>query len=82
MSAIKISGSAKGTQLDVKRLYLPFKIEADCPVCGTGSGADMNTDYLSYPTVGSEESVSMFCVKCDEFFSVKVVLGLTLEAAP
>lgn len=79
--ANRIEGEAKGAELD-KRTYLPgIKVFSTCPKGGEEHVKNMEHDYLSYPTVGEEETINFWCEDHDEEWSVFVVLDLTLRLA-
>ncbi len=70
-------------ELDVKRLYLPITILADCPKCGREASRDLSEDYLSYPVIGQEESIGFDCSSEDEEcceFEVLASLEVSIKA--
>jgi C4-type Zn-finger protein len=66
-----------------KRCHSGILFNEECPVCGTECVWDGSDTYLSYPRVGSIESVSLFCHKCDEYWNMRIKIKsaiLTLES--
>lgn len=79
---MRIEGSVTGLELDVKRLYLPgLVVKDECPKCQEPWKHDFDSDYLSYPVIGSVQDLGAYCQKCEHEWSVKVVLRLSLELA-
>jgi hypothetical protein len=73
-------------QIEDKRFYLPFKIEAVCPYCSKTCTMDLSRDYLSYPYIGKPEPVHFAHETSDPTakygaheWTIEVVLGITLE---
>jgi len=64
--------------IEVKRFYVPFVIESDCPHCGELNkfGEDDN-DYLMYPKIGEKEKVSFCCTECDASWEEEILLSVT-----
>lgn len=80
---LTIERTEPGLVLEVKRLYLPFALRGKCPSCGEAFERNFNNNYLSYPTLGEAEEVSLWCPGCDHEWSVSLVLDVTLSfAAP
>lgn len=77
MEKIKIKSEF---ELEVKRFYLPVKIERDCPDCGTKCVLDLDSNYLSYPTVNKKEQGHCYCDVCDTEFEFDLTLKISLEA--
>lgn len=62
---MKSNNVSDGTQLEIKRLYLPGVIlESTCPNCGQIVEMDLGVDYLSYPYVGSD-TLYFYHSECD-----------------
>jgi hypothetical protein len=76
MENIKVEGKH---EVQVKRFYLPIKVDVQCPECKIVNTKDFEMDYLSYPTVNDEESVYMCCDECDVEFEFSVTLRLSLD---
>lgn len=73
---------AKGKfEIEVKRFYLPVKFDIQCPHCGAINPIDLESQYLSYPTVNKKESEYRECDHCDkEFeFDIKVEVGVEID---
>ena len=71
-----LKGSIKGP-IDVKRFYLPgVEVEDDCPKCG--SIWTFNVDYVSYPTAGDNIDLHAYCQNCENEWSVRVQLQVTI----
>ena len=70
--------------IDVKRLYLPFVIEDDCPECGRMCVFDLTGDYLSYPTIDGVFLASFYCEEGHdvEEWDQELVLKVSVEALP
>lgn len=57
----------EGTDIiDVKRFYLPIKLNFKCPHCGSDINHDFNSDYLSYPQLNTKSSIGIWCRECDK----------------
>ena len=73
------------TELPIKRFYVPYAIEAVCPVCGQEVVKDLSIDYLSYPKPNRPMKVGLYCDDdlsgCGHQFDVRVRLKISLEAA-
>ena len=76
MEILKVS---ENVELDIKRFYLPIKIERECPRCGAEGISDLSRDYLSYPTVNGRECIPFYCDSCNDWFGVDAVLRISLE---
>jgi hypothetical protein len=63
------------TELDIKRLYMPEPIMADCPDCNH----PVIMDYLSYPTVNCPFEIDFYCGNCEKEFVKTGVLTLKLD---
>lgn len=53
-------------ELDVKRLYLPFKFTKCCHVCGSEVTLDLNERSLYYPKANKPFVEEVWCPTCDE----------------
>lgn len=72
----------KGTELG-KRTYIEgVVVEKECS-CGSVIEKDLSSDYLSYPTVGSWQSLYFYCEDCDteyeETVEVRILLNLEIK---
>jgi len=65
--------------LNIKRFYLPFKIEKECPNCKTKCIVDLNMNYLSYPTVNVKKQQYFYCENCEQEFEVDIILKISLD---
>lgn len=70
--------SARGFECEVKRFYLPAKVETECPKCGAKVEMDYEQDYLSYPPINKTFDETFYCENEHEF-EVPLRLKLTLE---
>ncbi len=70
---------AEGEELEIKRFYLPSSYKINCP-CGNEMEDSFETNYLSYPKVGSMEGRYLVCEKCgkEHEFEIKI-LSITVE---
>jgi len=69
----------KKFEIDVKRFYLPIVIKRKCPNCGNECEFDLDSDYLSYPTVNKKERITFYCDECDINFEVDSIIRINLE---
>jgi len=69
----------KHHSIEVKRFYLPVEAGVKCPHCGKMNVKDFEDDYLSYPEVGENIQVSMYCEHCEEQYTFNVKLTMQLE---
>jgi len=53
-------------ELNIKRLYLPFKFTKTCPVCGSEVTLDLNERNLYYPKANKPFVEEVWCQTCDE----------------
>ena len=65
-------------KLDIKRFYLPNKIEEKCPICDNPCISD-ETDYLMYPEVNKPIEVYIYCRECDESYPFNYQINLNIE---
>ena len=54
------------TDIEVKRFYVPFTVEDDCPSCGATVTACSPTEYLSYPVANEPFEVTFYCGACED----------------
>lgn len=67
-------------QIDVKRFYLPFIIETNCPECGELHEHDLTEYYLAYPRIARASKIYFSC-ECEHEWSEEVVVNVTLTQA-
>jgi len=79
MSEFKVINEEGSFEIEVKRFYLPVKIEANCPECGEHVVYDLNDNYLSYPDANVPFGHTMYC-ECEHEWEVPVILRVTMEA--
>ena len=85
MSTKVIENVGVGTEL-AKRTYLDgVLIEKVCD-CGNVIQVDLESDYLTYPTVGRFQNIYVYCDECGTEYpegtlKVKIVLNLEVESA-
>lgn len=85
---MKIEITDSPTNLDIKRCYLPIVVASECPHCGLMVEKHLESDYLSYPKVNTPFEMPMYhCIEHENRdeeheWKVKVVLRVTMEAAP
>ena len=65
---------AKGETIDIKRFYMNGTIDCDCPKCGSEINLSLSNHYLNYPTVGSDDALSTYCSKCDDYINIPIVV--------
>lgn len=65
--------------LEVKRLYLPVEFEVKCPECGHVQTIDYDSNYLSYPNVGSDGLMYWCCNDCDTEHEYKIKLNMSID---
>ena len=82
MSSETIKRTAGNFHFDVKRLYLPYVINTQCPSCREQVQFDMGDQYISYPTVGKPENLCLYCEDCDEEWTVGVTIDVTVQLVP
>ncbi len=66
-------------EIEVKRFSLPIVIKVNCPKCETLNEYDFNDNYLSYPTLNKPESIEIYCIGCEDYFSHNVTLKIAIE---
>ncbi len=71
---------AVGTELAKRTCLEGVVLKKDCPVCGEEMSVDLESDYLSYPSVGRFENIYMYCEECDseyeEALKVRIIMNL------
>jgi len=60
---MKITQDTEVSELEIKKLYVPYKITETCPKCGKKLESQ---DYFSYPKLNSPEEVYFYCDDCNE----------------
>ena len=45
--------------IEVKRLYLPFTFNVDCPTCKTKCEGSLDNNYLSYPALNVSDTFNV-----------------------
>jgi len=75
MTKITIEGEHS---IEVKRFYVPHTIKAKCPNCGSDVEF-LGDDYLSYPTLNTNENVYACCDECDFEMEMPVKIAMTVE---
>ena len=78
MSIIEIKGT---DEIEVKRLYMPVSVDIKCPHCQVENNHDFNfsQDYSSYPCLNTMEEIHAYCDSCDNEFSFKAALKMSLD---
>jgi len=62
-------------ELPVKRFYFNGELKINCDECDKPLEYDFSDQYLSYPEVGSDDSVCFYCNDCD----VEHILPIKIE---
>jgi hypothetical protein len=76
----KIEKTANGVfRIDVKRFYLPFKLQDECPECGEHHERDFNDHYLFHPFVNKPTTFGCTCYECGYEWEIQVLLTLDME---
>ena len=65
--------------IDVKRFYMPYSINWECPNCKECYSEDLNEQYLSHPTTGTPIDFDVYCRKCEHEDKIKVQLDIDLK---
>jgi len=76
MKTILIEGEK---EINVKRFYLPVKVDVECPHCGEKHVRDFSVNYLSYPKINKRNHVYVYCESCDGEFEFDATLKVSLE---
>lgn len=67
-----------GTELSKRQHIDGVVLTKECK-CGEVIEVDLEHQYLSYPTIGYESSVYLYCDECgEEYPSMKVMLNMNL----
>lgn len=67
-----------GTELSKRQHIDGVVLTKECK-CGEVITVDLGKDYLSYPTIGYESDVYLFCDECgEEYPPMKVILNMNL----
>lgn len=69
----------KHFSIDVKRFYLPFEINWECPNCKTSFSEDLNHHYLSYPDAGIPFVYDLYCTECEHEDEIEIQLDIDLK---
>lgn len=69
----------KGTEIEVKRFYLPIEEKTICPNCGSLITIDLMGNYLSYPTIGETEHIYLGCETCEKEYMLDCVLNMSVD---
>lgn len=70
-------------KVDVKRLYVPITLIADCPICGKEVQCDLNDNaYLSFVTANKPTKFMMYHEADEDTheFNVPILVKITVEA--
>lgn len=88
---MKITNLTAPLEIDVKRFYVPCRVEDECPACGQLVARDED-DYLAYPTANVTTELNFYHGGCPNRstgpnsnpagteWSRYVILRITLEA--
>lgn len=69
-----------GAQLNSqKRCHFPYILEWICPNCGDEYKHDMTLEHLYYPQPDIEETIGLYCMRCEKEFEVTVIPNFTLR---
>lgn len=64
----------------IKRCYADGQIELKCQECGNMLVHDFNSQYLSYPRMGSDDSVWFYCNECTSEYNLPIkIVSAKLE---
>lgn len=77
---MKIERVSGRSSIDVKRLHIPYRVEADCPTCGKTHLWDGGNSYLSFPVLGKPIELHFYCYVCDLEWKRNVKFDISLEA--
>lgn len=67
-----------GTELSKRQHLDGVVLTKECK-CGEIIEVDLEKDYLSYPTIGYESDVYLYCDECgEEYHPMKVILNMDL----
>jgi hypothetical protein len=76
-----VIGSARCTELELKRLYLPgLKLRSTrlCK-CNNEVELDLEYDYLSYPKLGERNSAIFYCHECEDEWEEDYTIEITIR---
>lgn len=76
---MKIDLSTDGFEINAKRLYLPCKVQDECPKCKKPAELDLEKRYLSYPTANGTQWIYFGCSDCDEEWERAIRLKILVE---
>jgi len=76
---MKIIKRSEPFDIDVKRFYLPFVLEAACPNCGAQQADDLSIDYLSYPTAMWRQPHRFWCRTCDKEWDENIYIDIDIR---
>jgi ribosomal protein S27E len=65
--------------LEIKRMYLPAKVQVKCHHCENILTYDFDEQYLSYPSIGVPEQCDVYCRDCENETFFNVTLEVTLH---
>ena len=67
--------------IETKRFKLPLKYSLNCPKCGALIKDDLYSfgNYISYPVIGEENTISVFCEQCQDYFVLYFNLKVDIE---
>lgn len=66
-------------ELPIKRFYLPFQTKVVCPKCASELELDMESNYISYPTLGQPNQFPVYCEKCDDWNDFFIEINFTVK---
>lgn len=79
---VVIEGTGAGPT-GIKRFYVPgITVRTACPHCGLPWERNLDDRYLSHPTLGEPFDFRFYCDHCNEEWSAKMILRVSLELAP
>lgn len=64
--------------LDMKKVYLPFKITQDCPKCGVPCVRDLSSTFSVSALLGVPTDMHGHCIKCDHEWKMLVKVEINL----
>jgi glucose dehydrogenase len=67
--------------VEVKRFYIPFKFNLECPSCGYINGVDLEDRYLSYPVANKVVEDAACCEECCEEIPYNLTLKIDVEVS-
>ena len=66
-------------EVDIKRLYLPYEIKINCPICESKIKVLGEHHYLSHLRLNEEEMIYTCCFACNCEIQIPVKLSMTLK---